>query len=434
MKPEKNPLFHKVHLQLTLLCSAVTILILTLTTTSWLLISEKNLKENAFSSFQSDMNTLLSALENQTVITHQWLSKIEGDGSYIIGIQDNGTDLLWGNIRPDASRQALLQTGWSYFYDHYEAETAVPFHTTHTEFVFPSESGAKPDYYGCAAFSGKENGMLSILILKPLSPLYGNLQKQRLRLLLLVLTAGTLFVCFFFYFIRKLLVPIEQNRLHQIRFVAAASHELRTPLSVILSAAEACGKADSKQQAHFFRIIREEGKHMSGLISDLLSLAGADSRGLALHLQPLEPDTLLLDTYEAFEPLAREKGYPLFAELPDEAFAPICCDRERIHQALCILLHNAFSHTPAGTCIRLSLRQEKNRVLFSVSDNGPGIPASDRERIFERFYRGDASRSSATHFGLGLSIAREILTAHGGSLTAAETPGGGATFTLGLPR
>lgn len=428
-------MFRKLHLQLTLLCASITVLILSVTTVFYLGISERNLKQSWFSSFQGDMNTLLSNLENQTVITHEWLSKIEGNGAYLISVLDNGTELLWESRQPDEARRRAVKAGWDYYESHYEIENiGSPFYTVHTEYAFSSSGEGRADYYGCAAFSVRNAGTLSVLILKPLSPLLSRIYSQRLTFALLVLFSGIILTFFSWYFTGRLLAPIEKSRQSQVRFVAAASHELRTPLSVILSAASACQKASETEREKFLSIITEEGNSMSGLISDLLTLSCADSQSFSIQPALCEADTLLLNLYEAFEPLARQRGYRLLVTFPDKTIAPVRCDSERIRQVLSILLHNAFCYTPPGSRICLSLTDSPSELYLSVADNGPGIPDDRKEQIFERFFRLDSSRQNDGHFGLGLSIALEIMAAHHGAISVTDTPGGGATFVLTLPR
>lgn len=432
-------MFRKVHLRLTLLCVVVTILIIGSMSTAYLYISEKNLRDTYFSSFQNDMNTLLSNLGNQSVITHRWLSWMEGNGKYIIDVRDNGVDFLWNSYTDTAhpERRPAIDAGWDYYNSHFSMASGSSFYSiSHQEFSFSQTGSGPDDYYGCVAVFSRDSGTLSFLILKPLSPLTVQIAAQRRAFVVPVLAACAFLWLFFWYFTRKLLSPIEESRQSQIRFVAAASHELRTPLSVILSAADACKKAKPAEQDKFFAIISDEGKSMSRLISSLLMLAGADSHSFSLQKENCEMDTLLLDTFEAFEPLAQKGGHALSVLLPDHRVAPLYCDGDRIRQVLSILLHNAFSHTPAGSHIRLSLKDTPKELSLSVSDNGPGIPDDKKARIFERFYRADNARpdSPDSHFGLGLSIAGEILHAHGGSIRVFDTPGGGATFTLTLRR
>lgn len=149
-------------------------------------------------------------------------------------------------------------------------------------------------------------------------------------------------------------------------------------------------------------------------------------------MSSVEPDTLLLNLYEAFQPIAAEKNIALSITLPEENTPTLTGDKERITQVLSILLHNALSYTPAGGSVRLILTCHGKNILFSVEDNGPGIPDTEKERIFERFYRSDKSRSKKGHFGLGLCIAAEIIHAHRGKISVKDTPGGGSTFIVAL--
>lgn len=424
-------MFRQVHRRLTLLCAGITILVLIFMACSYLYISEKNLKENSFASFRNDMNTLLSNLENQTVITHEWLSKLEGGGKYIISIHDNDKDFLWGQQDGGGSRKAALEAGWAYYQENAETfPTPLAFTITHQEFRFSSAGQGQDDYFGCIALSSRNTGKLTILILESLAPLQEQIKAQRHTFFMLVAFSSLVLILFAYFFTGRLLVPLQKSRDSQIQFVAAASHELRTPLSVILSAASACQKASPAEQESFFHTIENEGAAMSRLISDLLMLAGADSHSFPLRPGECEPDTLLLNTFEAFEPLTHEKGLRLSVRLPEEKTAPIRCDSERIRQVLSIFLHNAFSFCPKGSDITLSMKQQEKLTSFCVMDNGPGIPDEEKPHLFDRFYRSDTSRQSAGHFGLGLSIAKEIMDAHHGGIFVSDTPGGGTTFTI----
>lgn len=142
---------------------------------------------------------------------------------------------------------------------------------------------------------------------------------------------------------------------------------------------------------------------------------------------------LLLDVYETYLPLAREKGLNLFLSLPEELGQKGSWDRERIVQVLSILLDNAMSYTPAPGDIRLELCWGRGCARIRVSDTGPGVPDQEKNRIFQRFHRGEKARSHRGHFGLGLSIAWEIVKFHRGKLWVEDAPGGGAAFVLELP-
>ena len=173
---------------------------------------------------------------------------------------------------------------------------------------------------------------------------------------------------------------------------------------------------------------------MSRLIEDMLLLSKADTQSWSIRPEPAQIDTLLLDTYESFLPLAKERQIRLSIRLPEDLLPPCFCDPERIRQVLTILLDNALCYTPSGGRVDLSLSFSQNLFSFSVADNGPGIPDEEKTHIFERFYRSDPSRSDREHFGLGLCIASEIVKAHRGRLAVSDTPGGGSTFTIQLPQ
>lgn len=172
---------------------------------------------------------------------------------------------------------------------------------------------------------------------------------------------------------------------------------------------------------------------MSRLIGDMLTLASSDSKAWALQKIPVELDMLLLEVYEAHAPLAREKGLHLTLSLYEQDIPPMKLDRDRIVQVLSILLDNAANHTPAPGKIELELAVHRNRVQIRVADTGPGVPDCEKRRIFERFYRSERSRSSRSHFGLGLSIASQLVKKHSGRIWVQDAAIGGAEFVVELP-
>lgn len=173
---------------------------------------------------------------------------------------------------------------------------------------------------------------------------------------------------------------------------------------------------------------------MSVLVNDMLTLSRADSHRFLLNSLPTELDTLLLETWEAFRPLARDKDMHLMISLPEQAVSKCSCDKDRIRQVLEILISNALSYGREGGSITLTLKEKSGCFLLGVRDTGPGIPDSDKPYIFDRFYRGDTSRNAKDHFGLGLCIAKEIMDRHQGRIWLEDTLGGGASFFLELKK
>lgn len=436
-------MFRKVHLYLTALCAGITTAIILVMSLLYLYLSEKELYEIQYRSFQNDINTIATSLEQQSVISMEWLSKMESRSGYIFYALDNGVPFLYNRLTsrsfsPDtaelfSSCLDVYKTSIEYTQIQEELNNGALYNTCfHAEFPF-NPAGGKHEYYAGVIELNKNAASLQIVILSPLRFLREQITSQRLRFLLIDAAAIFLLTLFSFFFTGKLLQPVIESRKKQADFVAAASHELRTPLAVILSAAECCRDAEKENRVRFLDTVRQEGTLMASLINDMLTLSASDSHSFSVHPAPVELDTLLINASEAFEPLAAEKKQSLSVTLPEDALPSCMADAERIMQLLSILLHNAVSYTPEGGSIELSLLRRKNRFYLSVSDTGPGILPEDRKKIFDRFYRAEKSRSAKGHFGLGLSIASEIVKLHHGSITVSDRAGGGSVFTVTLP-
>ena len=181
---------------------------------------------------------------------------------------------------------------------------------------------------------------------------------------------------------------------------------------------------------------------MSYLVGDMLLLASADAGHWVIRMAPLDMDTLLIDMYERFEPLYQDKGVALHLELPQSSLPRINGDGKRLEQILSILLDNALRYTPKNGSVRLSacveqvshlLSGTKKSLCLTVSDQGCGIDDNAKKHIFDRFYQADSSRSDKQHYGLGLSIAKELVQKHGGTISVGDSPSGGACFMVCLP-
>ena len=272
--------------------------------------------------------------------------------------------------------------------------------------------------------------MLNIAILQPLTELYHSIYLNRLLFAGADILGVTLLGIFFWFYTQRMIHPLIISRQKQTEFIAAASHELRSPLTLMLSCLSSMNKASADEAERFANTIMQEGKRMGRLIDDMLTLSNSDSSHFSIDKTNVELDTLILSAYEKFEPLALKKNISLDFILPDTLSAPYPCDRERIEQVLSILLDNALSYTPENGRICLSLAGTSDRPTIRVSDNGIGIPDSEKESIFDRFYRCDKAHKDKMHFGLGLCIAQEIIHMHKGKIWVEDTPGGGATFVI----
>ena len=428
-------MFRKVHVRLTLLCAGITAVIMIVMSLCYLYVSEDGLYKNQFQAFQNDINTITTNLEQQSVISMEWLSKMEAQGNYLFYVLDNGIPFLYNQLNdPDASstRTLLLDESLDVYQNilsESSADRTGSYNAWHLEFEFTSAS-TDTKYFGSVMNMGKNASSLEIIVLSSLESLEEQIREQRLHFIGIDFAAILMLTVFSWIFTGRLLHPIMENQEKQAQFVASASHELRTPLAVIMSASECCKTAPPEKQEGFLKTISNEGARMSALVSDMLTLSGSDSHHFSIKLQAIELDTLLMNSYEAFEPLAKEKSISLSIHLPEEAL-PLCnADPERISQVISILLHNAISYTPEHGKIELSLSCPKSHFHISVRDNGIGISDEEKKRVFDRFYRAEKSRSTKEHFGLGLSIAYEIVKAHNGSILVTDTPGGGSTFTV----
>ncbi|MFC8043460.1 sensor histidine kinase [Nocardia sp. NPDC057353] len=218
------------------------------------------------------------------------------------------------------------------------------------------------------------------------------------------------------------------------RFVADASHELRTPLTTIRGFAELFRQGATSDPALFMDRIEREAQRMGLLVEDLLMLARMDA-DRPLDLAPVDLLALASDAVHSARVLAGA-GHTIELEVrPGTGTLEVLGDDTRLRQVLSNLLSNAVVHTPAGTAVTVRLTPAADEVVLEVADTGPGLPAEEAERIFERFYRTDTSRARASGgTGLGLSIVRALVTAHGGAVRVASAPGQGTTFTVRLPR
>ncbi|WP_448335280.1 sensor histidine kinase [Bellilinea sp.] len=217
------------------------------------------------------------------------------------------------------------------------------------------------------------------------------------------------------------------------QMTADIAHELRSPLTVLSGYAEALSEGKLKGNPEIYNVLHQETRQLSRLIDDLRLLSLADAGELSLLIQPTDIPTLLNQIITRHSVTAQQKQIDLQAVVsPGLPKYPL--DPDRIAQVLDNLILNAFRYTPAGGWIRLSAEiSPPGGLRLKVQDNGSGIAEDDLPFIFERFYRADKARHSNQESGLGLAIARSIVEAHGGKITAQSQPGKGTTFTIDLP-
>jgi two-component system phosphate regulon sensor histidine kinase PhoR len=220
-------------------------------------------------------------------------------------------------------------------------------------------------------------------------------------------------------------------------FVANVSHELRTPLTIILGYLETLidgGLDDRRMTEDAMHVMYKHAERLKHLVDDLLTISRAESRTMPLHMETVEVAPLLQRVSDQLVELMRRQNAKIeigatAADLTVEA------DALRLEQVLVNLLENALKHAGHdGLLVKMHAAQLDDAVVIEVTDNGPGIPYEDQEHIFERFYRVHKHRSRDTGgTGLGLSIVKNVVQAHGGTVTLRSEPGRGAAFLVSLP-
>jgi signal transduction histidine kinase len=234
------------------------------------------------------------------------------------------------------------------------------------------------------------------------------------------------------------LMQQKQQELDTLRreLVAWVSHDLRTPLTSMRAVLEALADGvvdDPETVQRYYRVARQDIRSLSHLIDDLFDVSQIDAGGLRLDVELNSIGDLISDTIESFSETARQQNVQLEGEVRSGT-DPVRMDARRIGRVLTNLASNALRHTPAGGRVHLAARRTASGVEVEVRDTGEGIRPEDLPYVFDRFYRGEKSRSRATGgAGLGLAIARGIVEAHGGSIRVESEAGQGARFVFMLP-
>ncbi len=282
----------------------------------------------------------------------------------------------------------------------------------------------------------KANGIVALQVGRPLRDQARVLDQLVTALLILSAVSAVFMGVGSWWLAGRALKTAQDAWMRQQSFISNASHELRTPLTLVRASTEVAlreipeSDADARTLLHD---VLDETDHMARLVDDLLILSRLDSGRLTLEREIVSVDGLLTDVERQMGRVAESTGVTLSASAdPGEVRG----DTTRLRQVLLILLDNALRHTPPGGSIRLEGRRSARRYQITVSDTGAGIAAEHLPHVFERFYRADAARTARpnqNNSGLGLSIARALIQAHGGQIEIASTLGKGTRVTLSLP-
>lgn len=466
-------MFARLHRRLAWLYTATSGTILTLCLLLLLFFFGRGAQQQLLNRFEAAHLSLLTRLRSDTTLSDRWLAQLEAEEGLLIHIEENGVPLRFqGAWSPPSPRKTLIGLGLQCSLAEGIDLSSAPISSQVNESsLFLVTGPSKDRYYGKSAVLATKNGVRGFCMLRQKPPILRQLGP--LLILLCFLEPAALCLLFFisWRFVGRSLRPVQESHQKQSQFIAAASHELRSPLAVIRSSAEALmnlhgpvGQDAATQEdladpsgvtiqttserlpsgnpghmppaaLRLCRTIDRECVRMSRLIQDMLLLASADAGTWSLELRPVDIDTLLLETYEAFLPLCRQNNIHLLLDLPADPLPQVLADPQRLTQILSVLLDNALTYTPEGkqiTVQALPPARRQKALTICLWDEGPGIPDPEKERIFDRFYQADPSRQDKQHFGLGLCIARELAAMQGAQLTVHDGPGGGAMFRLGL--
>jgi two-component system OmpR family sensor kinase/two-component system sensor histidine kinase BaeS len=233
----------------------------------------------------------------------------------------------------------------------------------------------------------------------------------------------------------KMVGELERAEQQRRNLTADIAHELRTPLHIIQGNLEGIVDGVYPLTLEHINATLDESRLLTRLVNDLQTLSLAETGQLPLHPTRFELADLVTDLVTSFASPAASQGVALQANVA-AAPQPITADYDRLNQVMSNLIANALRHTPPGGTISIETKSEagaERRVRIQVKDTGSGIAAADLPFVFDRFWRGDKSRTGRTHSGLGLAIARQLIHAHGGTIEAQSALGQGTTFAIELP-
>jgi len=233
---------------------------------------------------------------------------------------------------------------------------------------------------------------------------------------------------------REALIHANMEKI-MTNLISNVSHELRTPLTCIIGYAESLLEGamhDAGLSKKFIKIISDEAHRLEKLINDLLDLSMIDSRQVRMVRKETNICNLIKTTYTVLQAHAKKQNIQLNYNAPKKSIL-VDIDANRMRQVLVILIDNAIKYSKENGVVSIIIEKSGKELLIHVKDNGIGIPETEKDRIFERFYRLETKQRKKEGRGLGLSIAKQIVEAHGGNITVSSIYGEGSNFTIHLP-
>ncbi|SHM06507.1 His Kinase A (phospho-acceptor) domain-containing protein [Anaerosporobacter mobilis DSM 15930] len=392
-------------------------------------------KQNKSRIFQSTATTVYMKLSSDTTVSNTWITEMESSNEMILHIVDAGKPLIqWGSWVPEEEREKEVTKVENLAREDNLLLNVRPISQKegfYRHYQLKNEQGH--EYYAVAFVIPFEKQYRSAILIQYFTK-EDQAFDQLAKVFLLIEILGILcMVILNQIYVRFIMKPVEESKRLQTEFIAAASHELKAPLTVIRTSASAIKVVPEKSE-HYIATIGEECNRMSSLVEDLLILSSTETKAWRMVMERVELDTILLDVYEEVLPICKEATIGLAISLPDNLLPPVNADAMRLKQIIVILLNNAVQYSKSVKPLLLHAYTSKHYVYIQVIDYGIGIPDEEKTAVFEKFYQVDSSHNDRKHYGLGLSIARELVKMHQGLLLLEDTEGGGCTFTIKLPR
>lgn len=387
--------------------------------------------------FANNVSQITDQLMDVTSLNTKWLIQFQQNNQLLIQIVDNNVVVpSYFQLHTKVAPTILYDSLYNLVTKEGNILDRLPINShTYTSKLYKLNSSFQESYLGCITRTTTDNCDRIIYIIKRIQNPGLETIYAGIKYILLTVFGSSLLFLFSFLFIKKVIQPVEEGQQKQVEFIAAASHELRSPLTVIQTGLTTIRKNPEKTDS-ILPHIESESCRMVTLINDLLLLASSDAKTWLLSLEPIDTETLLIDVYDTFCTLYNTSKMPIELNLTDECLPALVGDSNRIKQVLTILMDNAlrFTNKEKGILLQVTTLTKKiEYIAIDVIDYGPGIPDSQKSKVFDRFYQGDQSRTDKKHYGLGLSIAKELIHKHGGSITVLDTPSGGATIRILLP-
>lgn len=418
--------------KLVFLYTGTTGLILAAVMIGILLLNSNHAERSTKDTFQSHLLSIITKMQSEISISGSWLAVTESENNLLIHIENNRVPLKFnGSWEPPTPRQTLILRAQEIAsLENVKIDIQPVSAAIVRSSIFKFEGAQHEPYYGSVTLLKTRSGYNTLTLIHQLDSKSGQITRDIFTYISFYLIGLAAIGFFSWKFVDRSLRPVEVSGRKQTEFIAAASHELRSPLAVIQTGLSTLALSAKDQRV--VEMAQRECRRMSRLINDMLLLASADAKTWSLHMGNVDVDTLMIENYEAFLPMAAEKGQTISLDLPEEVLPNIHGDAERLSQLLSILTDNAISYTPDNKSVFLKASLHDNWLILSVEDEGCGIPDHKKDQVFERFYRGDQARNEKKHFGLGLSIAKELVELHGGKIKVTDGTHGGVCFQVWL--